>query len=973
MTDAIRGQAKLSLDDLDRFLGNSAQDSELLPYCDAAAVLSVFDPLALWPVSGATVMPSDVLARMRSLCEVETDGSQTSRWSLSLSARREALKRLRTRKRMKAALEANPEREGNALQRVFERVLEGAPIALEKLPRDDLASLLIVHEWLEGILDSLPEPAGIKKVLRRNDLLAPMRRLTTAGFVGREKELAHLTYFLKGPQPRVPMFVYGPGGVGKSTLLAQFILQQIETNDLPVAYIDIDRPTIRPEHPSTLLLDALGQLQPQLDAPLPHAESVAKELEFELRRHEIGRQLESANMPYSSGARLFAASLSQWANSRTILIVIDTCEEVQFLGTDVTEPFIQFVCELQQLAPVARVVLSGRTLPTEYVAHAFPEVLRMRHSVDDPFPVELFPEHQGPVALDVLDKRSARRLLTTSIEAAGMPPVTDQDLDDIIHVVSRNPMCLKLAARLLREEGIAALREDRAALLTKLRAEKIQALLYGRILHHLHGNNVRKVAYPGLVVRRIDAGVVEKVLAEPCELTFDAERTPSIIVSELAREAALVEIDPVDGSLRHRPDVRRAMMNDLTDHVDASVVESIDRNAVAYYEEQDGPIARGEEIYHRLRLRQPLTTIGTRWTAMAGQRLKGALDELPPEQRLWLAERLGVTLDVSVRESADQAVWEAQAARSADRYLQNRNPVAALKVLGERPERLPRSPLFALEAEAYRFMGLPDEALSVARRGVESVTADGAIDLALELLLKMVVIDEGRQNIHGAEKTLKEAIAVANHSGNRLLRFRVLVTTLRLQRQLCPGAHDERVQLRRDALAKLDEEMLRKLREQPVLLRETAAELAKDDPHLAALAIEILGIEVSSDEQAKTFGRALAVATGKMTLKLIDELQEVSESNLQAGKIRKWVTETLTSRDTRRLGTELFNMEAGDETLHGFREYFRAGVTNTLSVDPSHAVGPPNLNVPSEPGIVPSIEDSGDDGTALKSGPPSGA
>lgn len=74
MTDAIRGQAKLSLDDLERFLGNSVQDSKLLPYCDAAAVLSVFDPLALWPVSGATVMPSDMLTRMRSLCEVETDG-----------------------------------------------------------------------------------------------------------------------------------------------------------------------------------------------------------------------------------------------------------------------------------------------------------------------------------------------------------------------------------------------------------------------------------------------------------------------------------------------------------------------------------------------------------------------------------------------------------------------------------------------------------------------------------------------------------------------------------------------------------------------------------------------------------------------------------------------------------------------------------------------------------------------------------
>jgi hypothetical protein len=938
MTSAKGDRPRLTLDDLERFLSPPAADTRLSPYCDAAAVLAAFDPLALRPVGGDARLPADLLPRLRPLCEVATDSTLASRWTLSLAERRPALTRLATRERMRAALAANPVRDESPLQRALERLLAPGPIGLEALSRDDLASLLTAHAWLDGILDGLPDPAAIAKALRRTDLLAPMRRLTSGGFVGRDAELEHLGRFVSGPPPTAPLFVYGPGGVGKSTLIARFILQQVETQDLPVAYLDIDRPTIRPEHPATLLLDALNQLQPQLDVPVEQVEGVAKELEYELRRHEAGRQLESAS-PGDWTTGFFASNLTQWAKGRPVLIVVDTIEEVQFLGPDVTEPFLWFTLELQRQAPVARVVLSGRTLPIEFVAHAFPQVLAARVQKDDPLPIDLVPVPQRPVALDVLDDVSARRLLQSSVQAAGMPPLSDRDLGDIVGVVSRNPMCLKLAARLLRDEGVAALAEDRTALLAKLRAEKIQALLYGRILRHLHGDDVRKVAYPGLVVRRIDEGVVEHVLAKPCGLVFADGRTPSTIVSELAREAALVEVDPADGSLRHRPDVRRTMLEDLTDHVDASVVQAIDTGAVAHYETQDGPISRAEEIYHRLRLGQPFETVATRWMDAAGPRLKGALDELPPGPRLWLAEHLGVTLDESVRQSAHQAAWEAQAARSADRYLQSRNPIEALKVLNERPDRLPRSALFALEAEVYRFMGRPDKALVIARRGVESATAAGAIDMALDLLLRMVVIDEGRDDLRGAEKTLQEAAAVATHSSNRVLRFRVTVTALRLQRQLHPESRAERAQLRRDALAALDDVMLRTLREQPVLLREAAAELAKDDPRLAAAAIDTLGIEVASDAQAEAFGRAVADAADQIKLprtgRIGHGLQEVMESNFDANVVRKWATETLTSRETRRIGTELLNTEAGDQILRGFREYFRAGVSKALSIDPS--------------------------------------
>lgn len=936
---ATRGQpSKLTIDDLDRFLSLPARDEGITPYCEAAAVLASFDPLALQPVGGSVDARAraDVLPRLRPMCEVLTESAPTSSWTLTLPERRASLKRLATRERMKAALNVNQRRPEGALQRAFERVLEPGPITLDDLLRDDLAALLTVHGWVDGVLDGVPDPAAILKALRRTDLLAPMHRLTSSGFVGRDDEMQKLAAFVFGPQPIAPLFVFGPGGVGKSTLMARFILTQVESRDLPIAYLDIDRPTIRPDHPPTLLLEAIAQLQHQLEAPTGQVESVAKELEYALRRHEDGRQLESA-APEDWTTQLFANNLTQWLKGRTALVVIDTVEEAQFLGSDVMGPFVEFVCQIQRLVPGGRVVLSGRTLPDEYLWEAFPAIMQAPRLPDSGPPLDLIPEPHRPVNVDVLDPPSARELLQSSLEAAGVPRLNDDNLEDVIRIVSRNPMCLKLAARLVRDEGVAALREDRTKLLTRLRAEKIQALLYGRILRHLHGDDVKKVAYPGLIVRRIDADVIAKVLAGPCEIELGPERNEFTILSDLAKEAALVETDPADGSLRHRPDVRRAMLEDLTDHVDASVMEAIDRNAVEHYETLPGDIARGEEIYHRLRLKQPLEEIAPRWTDGAGQRLKGALDEFQPQQRLWLAERLSVTLDPLVRQSANQEAWEAQTARSADRYLQSRSPDAALKVLQERTERLPRSALFAIESEAYRFLGKPDEALAVARRGVDSATGAGAIDMALELLLRMVVIEEGREHLAAAETLLKEAAAVASHSANRLLKFRVTITMLRLQRQLRPGSRAERAQLRREAMDVLDEEMLRKVQQQPVLLREVAAELAKQDPRVASAAIETLGIEVGSDKQAQAFGKAVASASEWMNISsgsaLISGLDQIKQSNFDPGTIRKWATQALTSRDTRRLGSALAGVEAGDKILSGFRDYFRAGVASTLSVD----------------------------------------
>lgn len=958
---------RLTIEKLDAFLATPAPGSAGDPvaadsvhgpvesYLVAAAVLAVFDPFELSPWGTATLDPAARDRAIRLLlprCDALTEGPDRGLWALELSERRSALRRLGARTAMRNALAASPSRRMTAQQRMFERLLDATPVDLATLDRDELAALAVVHGWVEGILDGLPDRERLRSTLARADLLAPMQRLAGSGFVGRERELAQLRAYVDAPAPPIPLFIHGTGGIGKSTLLARFVLTELLPMNAGVAYVDVDRPTIRPEYPATLLLEAIGQLQTHFELSSGMADSLRKEVSYALRRVDSGRRAESG-IDYQGLLRPLARVLDSQAGGRMTVLIVDTLEEAQFLGSDVMQPLLFFLAEMGRELPTMRVILSGRTLPREFLEVAAPALGLPCPSWDSATPeedalVRDIPHPLRPINLGVLDDVTARELLSQSMRQAGLAPLSVDELDEVIGVVTRNPMCLRLAARLLRDEGVESLRADRTEFLARLRSEKIQAMLYGRILRSIHGNTV-KVAYPGLVVRRITPDVIREVLAGPCELDLSGSEDEHAIFEQLAREAALVYVDPVDGSLRHRPDVRRVMLADLADQVDDAVIETIDRNAVGFYQARPEPVARAEEIYHRLRLDEATETLDERWIPEAAIHLKNALEELPARQQVWLAGRLGVTLDPSVRRTASQEEWEAHASRSADRSLAAQQPERALAILHERTERLPRSRLYALEAEAFRLMKQPDEALRVARAGVHSAITAGAIDMALDLLLKMVVIEEGRGNLPAAERLQEEAQLLARHSASDVLRLRTAITGLRLQRQLHPHAREERARRREEAMASLTDAMLEKLRGQPVLLREVAAELGKQHARIAALAIETLGVETMTDAQAEAFGKAivqldqlsavdleatdLPMLSKGLSQGIAEAAEQFRRARMHPDTIRQWVSETMTGTDVRGLGRALESSDIDSDTLGKFRSYFREGVSSSLRGD----------------------------------------
>jgi hypothetical protein len=133
-----------------------------------------------------------MLDHLLPLSEQLIEGPQRGLWSLSFSERRTALRRLATPENMRQALDANPDRPDALVQHMFERLVDGDPIALSELSRDEIAALLNTLDWVEDILDGLPEKTAVRSALAKADLLAPMRRLADCSFVGRQRELAQL-------------------------------------------------------------------------------------------------------------------------------------------------------------------------------------------------------------------------------------------------------------------------------------------------------------------------------------------------------------------------------------------------------------------------------------------------------------------------------------------------------------------------------------------------------------------------------------------------------------------------------------------------------------------------------------------------------------------------------------------------------------------------------------------------------------
>lgn len=161
--------------------------------------------------------------------------------------------------------------------------------------------------------------------------------------------------------------------------------------------------------------------------------------------------------------------------------------------------------------------------------------------------------------------------------------------------------------------------------------------------------------------------------------------------------------------------------------------------AAADAEGHDHRVARTEELYHRLMLRQGADELGGFAVDEVdpGSIERAWEDPLPLRAKAWLAcylSRSSTEADAQVDwDESSVAVWEASAVARAEEHLYLGKTKAALKVLREREDRSEASPIYSVHVRALARLRRFDDAYDVADRGLTDLLARGHVEQALEL------------------------------------------------------------------------------------------------------------------------------------------------------------------------------------------------------------------------------------------------
>jgi len=803
---------------------------KLEPYRQAASVMVAINPATINPVGSVGDECSGVGLLQELIPSPYSQCRETFPFTLSVAARKSALKSLSTRKAIMSAIDANPIRPDTVLQNTFIKVIQGSKFDISQLKADELAAYATVTDWLEGtdLAGDMPSIEILRQRINRQRDQDKLLSLTSDSFTGREKEINTVLGHLVSNEPRI-LFVSGLGGVGKSALLSKVLLSWIENKDKSGSSqkswvrIDLDHSLVEPERPSTLLREAATQLARQhpdfisiLDDFINDAAKTYSRIDYSKMESNTSLDWSQTGLERLTGEFNRILKLGINAPNNRLVFWVDTFEEAQFLGKSVVVKLLNFIVGLVHNTPNIRLILSGRT-QLEPGLGLFPD-----------FALDYLP-------LGDLPSNAASTLLLTLVRKVNIKPheIDNTVITRAVKKLGGNPLTLQLAARVIAAEGKQSLIN-----LGKMKQEVLQRQLYSRIIEHIHNPDLQKLAVPGLIVRQITASVIIEVLAVPCGLGQINENKAQQLMEEFSKEITLVDEDPENKSLRYRQDIRQLTLSAMPREMNL-VIRQIDELAVEFWQKRAGVSARAEEIYHRLRLKHPTSQLAQRWNPAAAPLLRSTLDELPANsaQRIWLAGMLNAVVDESLLVMASQTEWEQQAAIEAQRYLVEGNPQKAIDILQKRSKRISGSKLYAIESRAYLFLGNSKKAISKAWVGIKACR-DGQKDEAVDLALLVAFINERNRKFHEAFEAVDTASEIAKQSGKPILKLSSSLRRLRLQRvsQLLVQQTISKASL----IALAFDIGPNILASHPSLLRELAAELGQDEPEFIRWASNIL-------------------------------------------------------------------------------------------------------------------------------------
>lgn len=813
----------------------SPSDPDRWAWAEAAAVTATFDPERLVPAGHPR--PEGRVAVLLESTPVRNAAGETH-WLLAERVRVRALERLAERGALHAARAANERPSQEPLDAVLGELLQGTPPTRAELQDPDrLRAMLQVSAWLARTGIALPSTAMLRAALERATLIAPFRHLTRGFFAGREGALAALAAYVDGPDVDAqggtppPILIYGPGGMGKSALLAHFILAHSDRDTTrpeawrPFVYLDFDRPELDARDLAGVLLAIAQQIGPQV----PQVQDAVNDLLARWRRRQQDeRPKATPQVQKSRQARLArdasAGSMVELVRETAdilvavhealpspLLLVIDTLEEVQYATPDAVVPLAKLVVMLRAAVPSLRPVLSGRVELDRKVTLT-------------------------PMPLEPLPQTAAEALLANHLPAA-LAAKTDL-VGRMVQIVGGNPLSLRLAADMLSretDENVEEIGEEE--LWQRVGDSIVQGQLYERIAGHIHEGPIRKLAIPGLVLRYITWQLIRDVLAGPCGVDVKDDAAAQALFDELAKEIAVVRQEGDLTKLVLRPHLRRTVLESLRqDARSADKRRRIHEAAVDFYRDLPGPDNRAEEIYHRLWLDQEPAEIDARWLAGIDLALRSAVEELDGRARSYLAGRVGGIDDEGIAQTAELPEWEVFAEKRASDLLRLGSAQAALDVLHMRSERLPKSRLHLIESIALRSVPNPDLAAAetAAENAVTSARSSADASEIQSALQELVQVRRLRNDTAGVLRALAELGNLGEQLGDDLILLEAEVSGLEAA---APAERfsDNAVRV----FSRLPDELIARA---PELARRVAAQAGGDNPDILQRVIRLVGL-----------------------------------------------------------------------------------------------------------------------------------
>jgi hypothetical protein len=427
-------------------------------------------------------------------------------------------------------------------------------------------------------------------------------------------------------------FIIARGGIGKTTLIAKFVLDHAlnQAQPFPFAYLDFDRATLHTRDPRQLLLETARQVALQFPVITAQVESLTNDV-----RREIADDTASSVAPFDR-FRDMVRTITQ--GRRAFLVVFDAMEVVQYDPRSLAAAvnFISYLNGLENpLAfPELKVVASGRAdvpeLRTEQAIRSEKNRLELKALSWD-----VAVKMAQAVGRDFLGD-------TWNPQWGALVAGRSNDPEE-----RREPLVIRVAVELIRGETNSEKREKLVQSIARdgeNATEDFVGLLYERrILEHVQDEEVRKLAWPGLVVRRVTKDLIATTLAPICEL--DPNNVDHVF-DALANEVWMVEEEEGGRVLRHRPDLRARTLP-LMRRRDPDKFAAVNNAALRYYASRSPtPSDRAEWLYHRLLGGEPPESIDRDWIDEMASLLAGAADDFAPDSatRAYLLARTARTL-----------------------------------------------------------------------------------------------------------------------------------------------------------------------------------------------------------------------------------------------------------------------------------------------------------------------------------------